>query len=387
MIAAVFPNIVWVKVGARMKQRYQRGSLRREYRAGGDVWVWRYRVQGVMRQETYPVTAYPTKSEMWVQLAPAIALLNGEKIEPKPQAGTLDDVIRKFLQDHVPGLEKSTQDAYKWIIKQHIEPRWGSCRLSSIKPGDVDAWVKTLKLSGVSKGHVMVIFRQLFKKAMLWGLYPVGVNPLTLVTVKGATGREEEPEILTPAQVVSLVEALKPPYGSMVLVTSALGLRVSEVVALQWEDFDLKEGTVRIRRAFTRGALKVPKSKMSKAKLPIGKNVLSYIKGIKPENASGWVFPSGITGGPRAAGMILQDHIQPAAKELGLPKIGWHDLRHSFRSWISSQAELTVQKDMSRHADVGTTANIYGRTPIEDMRPIADSVASKLKIKRPAATR
>jgi hypothetical protein len=32
-------------------------------------------------------------------------------------------------------------------------------RLSSIKSGDVDAWVKTLNLSGVSKGHVMVTFR------------------------------------------------------------------------------------------------------------------------------------------------------------------------------------------------------------------------------------
>ncbi len=63
----------------------------------------------------------------------AIALLNGEKIEPKPQAGTLDDVIHKYLQDHVPALKKSTQDAYKWI-KQYIEPGWGGYWLSSIKP-------------------------------------------------------------------------------------------------------------------------------------------------------------------------------------------------------------------------------------------------------------
>jgi hypothetical protein len=56
--------------GEVMTQRYQRGSLRREPRAAGDVWVWRYRVNGVngvMRQETFPVTEHSTKSEMWVR--------------------------------------------------------------------------------------------------------------------------------------------------------------------------------------------------------------------------------------------------------------------------------------------------------------------------------
>lgn len=370
-----------------MSPRYQRGSLRREPRAAGEVWVWRYRINGVMRQETFPANEHKTKSEMWVHLAPAVAMLNGEKIEPKPQAGTLTEVIEKYREDHMPTLEKSTQDVNGWIINQHIEPRWGSFRLSSIRPGDVDGWVKTLKLSGVSKGHVMVIFRQLLKKAMLWGLFPPGFNPLSLVTVKGSTKRASEPEILTVDQVNKLFAQLGYPYNVMVLIAAVLGLRVSEVVALQWEDFDLETGVVSIQRKFTHGAHGVPKTAQSKAKLPIGKVLLEYLRELKPEGATGWLFPSPVTGGPLSATTALTKRIKPAAERAGLPVVGWHDLRHSFRSWISSQAQLTVQKDMTRHADIGTTANIYGRTPVEDMRPIADAVASGIKFKPPSTIR
>jgi hypothetical protein len=42
-----------------MSLRYQRGSLRREKRAGqGDVWIWRYRLNGTMKQEKYPVADF-----------------------------------------------------------------------------------------------------------------------------------------------------------------------------------------------------------------------------------------------------------------------------------------------------------------------------------------
>jgi site-specific recombinase XerD len=72
-----------------------------------------------------------------------------------------------------------------------------------------------------------------------------------------------------------------------------------------------------------------------------------------------------------------------------LPKIGWHTLRHSYRSWLgSTDAKLSEMKDMMRHADVSTTMD-YGGTSVEEMRPLHEAVASKLKAKskRPSTTR
>ncbi len=371
-----------------MSIRYQRGSLRREKRAGGsDVWVWRYRVKGTMRQESYPVAKFRTKTAMWQYLEPSVRVLNNQSAEPVPVAPTLGNVIRKYRELKLSKLAASTRNTQNGQLNIHIEPKWGEKVLTEIQPGDVQDWIETVKLSQVSKGHVMVLLRRLFKLAMLWQMYPVGFNPLSLVEVKGATKRGEEPTILTPTEVTRLIEELGPPHNLMVLATASLGLRVSETLALRWEDFDFKTETVRVQRAYTHQELKETKSAASKATIPVPAALLAALQEARGSQDEGWVFPSPVTSRPYAAGMILEDHIKPAAQKLGFGNVGWHDLRHSFRSWISSKASTTVQKDLMRHAEESTTANIYGRTPVEDMRPVAEMATKGLRAKQPAATR
>lgn len=369
-----------------MSQRYQRGSLRREKRTGGnDVWVWRYRLKGSMKQETYRAADYKTKTAMWQHLEPAVRALNNRTAEPVHVAPTLGDVIRKYLQQELPKLAKSTQNTQRGQLNIHIEPKWGKMVLTDIQPGDVQDWIETVKLSQVSKGHVMVLMRRLYKLAMLWKMYPIGFNPLSLVEVKGATTREEEPTIRTPAEVTQLIEELRPPHDLMVLTTASLGLRVSETLALRWEDFDFTARTVHVRRAYTHGELKETKSAASNARLAVPAALLAALKAARG-GQTGWIFPSPVTDRPYAAGMLLQDHIQPAAEKLGYGKVGWHDLRHSFRAWISAKAPTTVQKDMMRHSEESTTANIYGRTSVEEMRPVAERATKGLRAKRLSTT-
>lgn len=43
--------------------------------------------------------------------------------------------------------------------------------------------------------------------------------------------------------------ALEEPYRTMVIIAMCLGLRVSEILALKWPDFDFEEGTLMITRA------------------------------------------------------------------------------------------------------------------------------------------
>jgi integrase len=77
--------------------------------------------------------------------------------------------------------------------------------------------------------------------------------------------------------------------------------------------------------------------------------------------------------------MLLQKGLKPIAKELGLGNIGFHALRHACRSWLSSGgAALGTQKDLVRHADIGTTANIYGHALTEDMREAHAKLVAEL---------
>jgi integrase len=308
-----------------------------------------------------------------------IKLLNEGEQKPVPKAVTMGAVIKKYEEDYLPGLAKSTRNTDGSLLKGRSG---GETLIAEIYGMEVQDWVKDLKLSPSSKGRARRMMKQLFDKAMLWRLIPLGVNPMTLVKVKGASKREKKVVLLTVKQVNALVAALPQPYSLMVLVAASLGLRAEEVVAIQWQDLDFRKRSVTIRRAFTHSELKEVKTDASAAELPVTSDLIRALKEYRT-GASEWVFPSPVTGGPYSSDTILAKKIRPAAMALKLPKIGWHTFRHSFKSWLGNgKATLSQLKDAIRHADIATTANVYGGTPVEKMRPFVTAVASQLKPKR-----
>jgi integrase len=196
---------------------------------------------------------------------------------------------------------------------------------------------------------------------------------------------------LTSDEANRLMSALPHPYNLMVLTAAGLGLRVSEVVALKWTDFDFRKKTVTISRAYTHSALKETKSLASAATLPVSQNLLKALRVHKTHCDSDWAFPSPRTGRPYSADTILSKIIKPVAEKLKLPKVGWHTLRHSYRSWLgTTDAKLAQMKDLMRHSGAAMAMN-YGRTPVDEMRPLNQAVASRLNLskwgsKRPRAS-
>jgi integrase len=166
----------------------------------------------------------------------------------------------------------------------------------------------------------------------------------------------------------------------MVLVDGAYGLRVSELLALKWEDIDEKAKTISIVRKFTRGQLGEAKTSASAAPLPLSPALLKALQEWKPKTkGSEWLFPSPRTGGPRSASMLLQKGIKPAADQLGFGRITWHSLRHACRSWLSSGgAAIGTQKDLLRHSNVSTTMDVYGAALTDDMRRAHENLVGRI---------
>ena len=57
-------------------------------------------------------------------------------------------------------------------------------------------------------------------------------NPIKLVRVRGGTKRLKTPRVLVPEEFHPLLPLIREPYRTMVLIAGCLGLRVSEIVAL-----------------------------------------------------------------------------------------------------------------------------------------------------------
>jgi len=365
-----------------MSQVYQRGSLRKVKRANGnDVWEWRYRVQGRMQQQMLRVSDFPTKKAVQQHLEHSVATLNGETERILPGAVTMGMLADRYIKEYLPDLAKSTRDTWEGVLKLHIKPHWDKVPALAVRPMAVDAWIKTLPLSASSKGRARRLLKQLIDRAMYWELIPIVTNPIKLVKVRGVMKREKKIVLLTPEQVSTLIAALEEPYSVMVMISACLGLRIEETSALQWGDIDFVTKRVTIQRAWTHGEVREVKMAASEAELPIAPELEEVLVSFRKTATSRWLFPASRGDKPRWTGILWQDHIQPVVEELGMPHIGWHTFRHSYRSWIGSgDAKLSEQKDMMRHSSLPMTM-AYGGTQVENMRPHVDAVAARLRLR------
>ena len=91
-----------------------------------------------------------------------------------------------------------------------------------------------------------------------------------------------------------------------------------------------------------------------------------------------YVF-AGDSGKPRWQGVMLTDHIKPAAVRAGVGKVGWHTFRHTFSSILhNAGTNMAVQKELLRHADISTTMNMYTQAASPAKREAVHQVARVL---------
>src|SRR6202041_3971457 len=128
---------------------------------------------------------------------------------------------------------------------------------------------------------------------------------------------------------------------------------------LQWSDIDWEKQTVSIRRSAYRGAIDDTKNNSSKAKLPLHPTLATLLLAWKikwsereeemqrraalrkrkrplKKNEFGWLFANPNTGMPYMSPSLQQRWIRPAGEAIGLEGLGFHSLRHSYRTWLDS---------------------------------------------------
>lgn len=359
-----------------MRMNYQNGSLRKLRRKdGSESWEFRYRdSKSVMRQKTLPVAEYPTPASVKVALQSVVFSLNDTSKMSKTTPFGM--VIERFIVEErlreiaaqptgpvkEKGMAFSTALGYLSYFKNHLQPRWGTTAIEAIRPCDVLEWIKEMPLAGLTKGHIKALMHTLFERAMLWDLIPTQRNPIDLVRIKGSSVRKKKKLILTVEQFQELRAVLPEPYKAMVTLAICTGLRVSEVTALRWEH--IKDGALLVQAGSYHGRIGSVKTQASGDEIPLHPDILG---GMEPQ-AEGLVFPSPVTGGPFHGGRIQQGVLRPAGRKLGIgDNLGWHTLRHTYRSLLDD-APVGVQQKLMRHANVATTMNVYGASAMRAKR-------------------
>jgi integrase len=145
---------------------------------------------------------------------------------------------------------------------------------------------------------------------------------------------------------------------------------------------DYERQKIYVRRKWSQGEIGAPKSKASKAPVPLYPVLAAFMREWQEQTlyskSSDWVFPSVRLGSkqPRTANMLVEDYLRPAAAKAGVlsshlgeerklveddpRQFGFHNLRHSLASFlVESKIDPKTVQLLLRHSDVKTTLQLY----------------------------
>lgn len=390
------------------RTRYQFGSVTLKKRAkGADVWEFRYYETQAdntrKRKATFVGTTnqYKNKSDARVAVEALLLKLNEEKPQHHLGAVTFGAICDRYIEEELPQ-RYSTRKSYLSNIKLHIRPRWERYLLHQIRPMVVEGWLKNMDMAPKSKAHIRSVMHLMFECAARWELFNDRRNPIQIVRVKDGSKRRRRPTVLTVQEYETILGLLKEPFRTMVIVAQCLGLRVSEIAALQWQDFDFERQQLLVQRSIVNGQIDDVKTEYSRDHVPLHESLVEVLLAWSKEatpTEEGWVFASPVTNKPYQTTEIQKRHIRPAGCCLvACPKcgagvgvwcsqvkptpngrrllihkerqavagkyssIGWHTFRHTYRSWLDETgAPMKVQQELMRHASIQTTMNVYGQ--------------------------
>ena len=246
-----------------------------------------------------------------------------------------------------PNIRYNTAKGYEGIIEHHIIPAIGTIKLKQLSSIHIQRMYNDLKengrmprgakqnekpLSNTFVRRVHAVLQAALKQAVKERLIPY--NPCENCRIPPKD--KKEMTILPPERIGRyLQEAEKYGVLPMFYLELSSGLRRGELLALQWEDLNVKERILTVNKQVTRmeGELDVtePKTKNSVRKVALSQQAVDLLVQEHEQHPDNPIlFPSPRTGGywsPDAVSRINRKLLKNAGIE---EHVRFHDLRHPY---------------------------------------------------------
>jgi integrase len=227
-------------------------------------------------------------------------------------------------------LVTSTIRQYRQHLAHHIGPDLGKAKLSDLTAPQVNSFADKMleDRSRALTRKVLTSLGSLVDEAVRRGL--AAHNPVRGVKIKVVhEERDEGDEIEMPSkdELRAIIRTAAGRWRPIIITAAFTGMRASELRGLKWEDVDLKDGVIHVRRRVDAwGSFGAPKSKAGKRDIPLAPIVANTLKEWRlacpkgDKNPLDLVFPSP-SGGILAHACILKDGFGPLQIAAGIVRL------------------------------------------------------------------
>jgi integrase len=319
------------------------------------------------------------KREAQIECAGLISSIDaGTYLEPDKT--TIAQFLDRWLNNIKPNVAPRTHERYGEIARKNIVPLIGGAIMSKLKPAQIsEAYAKALSqgrrdgkggLSPQTVQHMHRVLKQSLKQAVRWEL--LHRNPADAVDAPKVD--KQEMRVYDVPQTVDLIEAVRGKRVFIPVVLAAMcGLRRGEIAALRWRNLDLDKASMSVVQSAeqTSAGVRYTEPKHGRTRnVSLSASVVEELRAWRVTQAQE-MLRLGVR--PTADTLIcttaVGDGIQPnslthewlkAIEESALPRIRFHDLRHTHAThMLASGVHVKVASERLGHSKVGITLDLY----------------------------
>lgn len=266
--------------------------------------------------------------------------------------------------EQVRGCKATTLQDYRSMLSRHIVPYFDTTKVDRLGVTDVESFVLAKRREGLAPKTVRNLL------TFLHGLLRFGVRRGALERNPAADvdrpRNDAEPPLrhLDADELAALVAAVPDDaWGALertLYRTAALtGLRQGELLALRWRDVDFGARVVRVRQSYTRGRWSSPKSARSARAVPMGEALRRELACHRDRSA--YASDTDLVFAHPERGTVLDPsrlrcRFREAAQRAGLPRVRFHDLRHTYGTAMAAAGTpMRMLQEWMGHRSHATT--------------------------------
>ncbi len=341
-------------------------------------------------------TVHGTKKDAEVELAKFVTeVQNGLIIDGKSLK--FSEFTEIWKRDYgSKELAPSTYKRYCRMLETRLLPYFGHFYINKIKPTDIMKFYDLLEkdtqlvrkkgnngsktkkpLSGKTILEHHRLLRAMLHKAVYWQLIVANpaerVQPPKARKPKRKSYDDEQTKILL--ENLELLSSEDTKYKVAIILTVFTGVRLGELMGLEWQDVDFKNGIISINRSSQYLAdmgvfTKVPKTESSIREIAIPEFIISLLEEYKlwyeeQKSIYGELWTDSdrlfvqADGKPMHPSTISKWFVKYVG-QIGLPVINFHGLRHTNASLLVAQnIDIAVISARLGHAQISTTLDFY----------------------------
>ena len=303
---------------------------------------------------------------------------------------SIKEVSDLWKRDKKQYVKQSTYAAYILILENHILPAFEGN--TTISEDDVQAFVFNKLESGMRQKTVrdiVIVLKMVVRYGAKLGLDWKSDWQLHYPTSQGKDAIEVL-SIENHRKIMNYIQGNFTFKNLGVYVCLSSGLRIGEICALKWEDIDVRASVIHVRRTLERVYVMdeeprrtvliegMPKTVNSVRDIPITKNLMKMLKPL-----CGIVNPNYYVLSNESKPIeprTYRNYYKALIQKLGIPKIKFHGLRHSFATrCIESNCDYKTVSVLLGHSNIGTTLNLYVHPNLEQKKKCLDKAFKFMK--------